>query len=71
MSKCPFWSNSTERVNCYSACPMNPLNNKEEVCPFTEHLVTNKISYKEIVQDDYSLEEEDNYRAILSSYGKL
>ena len=71
MSKCPFWSTRKERVNSYSECPMNPLNNKEEVCPFTENLVTTKISYKEIVQDDYSLEEEDNYREILSSYVKL
>lgn len=67
MSKCPFWSNKRERVNCYSECPMSPSNNNDELCPFTEHLVAEKINYKELSQDDYDYSNDD-YDLIISSY---
>lgn len=68
MSKCPFWSTKKEKVNCDNECPMSPSNNNDEVCPFTEHLVSDKISYKELVQDDYDYTEKDNFDLIISSY---
>lgn len=36
MSKCPFWSTSKEKVNCYSECPMNTIINESESCPFND-----------------------------------
>ena len=70
MSKCPFWSTNKERVNCYNECPMNPVKNNDEICPFTEHLVAEKISFKDIMQSDYQYSQEEEFDTLLSNYMK-
>ena len=44
MSKCPFWSSSKDRVNCYNECPMHNKINENELCPFKEYLNSSKTS---------------------------
>ncbi len=54
MSKCPFWSSKKEKVNCYNECPMYPVSKDDEVCPFIEHLNTNKVSINDFNDFEYS-----------------
>lgn len=64
MSKCPFWSTSKDRVNCYSDCPMHTIINESEVCPFKEFLPSsNKLSLADSLNDDlfYSQDRYINY----------
>lgn len=41
MSKCPFWSNAKENINCYNTCPMYSEDVEGETCPFKEFTGTN------------------------------
>lgn len=61
MSKCPFWSNSKERVECNIECPINTLSFDGGKCPFKEYLINTKFKYKDIIKEeyDYSTEEYD------------
>ena len=53
MSKCPFWSTSKERVNCYSECPMHSQSGEIEMCFFKEILPsTGKTSYEDSFSED-------------------
>ena len=53
MSKCPFWSTSKERVNCYSECPMYTISDENEICCFKEFLPTiGKSSFENNFNDD-------------------
>ena len=64
MSKCPFWSTNKERVNCYSECPINTINDENELCPFKEFLPSGtKLSLADNLNDDlfYSQERYSNY----------
>lgn len=68
MSKCPFWSSKKEKVNCSNDCPMSPEKNYNEVCPFVEHLVGEKIIFKEIINDDFMYSQDTNLDYIIPSY---
>ncbi len=67
MSKCPFWSTSKERVNCYNECPMHSLSDENEICFFKDLLPsTVKSSFENTFneelfysQDRYSSFDED------------
>ena len=61
MSKCPFWSTGMEKVECYKECPMNRFFSIEENCPFKEHLLNSKISFKGIEEYDYRFNEERGF----------
>ena len=54
MSKCPFWSTTSERVSCYNDCPMNPIVSEEEACPFKECASMGKINFKDIIDDNFA-----------------
>lgn len=69
MSKCPFWSKKNEKVVCYSDCPMHPTMNNEEICPFVELSTAIKITYNEIVEEDYGYEKEKLYDFAYSKLG--
>lgn len=66
MSKCPFWSTASEKVNCYKGCPMQLTDSIEELCVFKEHLVDNKVVFKEIVEEDFAYNYKENYEYNLS-----
>lgn len=69
MSKCPFWSNKREKVKCNSKCPMNPVNNNNEVCPFIEYLIGERVGFKDIVDENFAYsKEESNLEYIIPSY---
>lgn len=68
MSKCPFWSNKREKVGCYNECPMNPVNNNEDTCPFTEHLSLNKAMFKDIIDDDFAYSQDNKLDYLVNSY---
>ena len=57
MSKCPFWSTNKKTVDCYKECPMmiseNGKISDEDQCIFQECL-SNDMSFKDIIKDDYS-----------------
>lgn len=59
MSKCPFWSTASEKISCYSECPMSPSITLEEVCPFKEYASVNKINFKDIVDDNFAYSQEN------------
>lgn len=61
MSKCPFWSTPKEKVSCYKGCPMKASENSEELCVFKEHLVENKIVFKDIIEDDFAYNYKSSY----------
>lgn len=71
MSKCPFWSTGMQKVECYKECPMDGFFSIEENCPFKEHLVSSKISYKGIEEYDFgSIEENDFKLDFISEFTK-
>ena len=57
MSKCPFRSTNKKTVDCYKECPMmiseNGKISDEDQCIFQECL-SNDMSFKDIIKDDYS-----------------
>lgn len=61
MSKCPFWSTSKKKVNCYSECPMLD-NNEENECLFQEHISVDKIDFKDIIDYDYGYSKEEDFK---------
>ena len=61
MSKCPFWSTAKEKVNCYKGCPMQPNEESNELCVFKEHLMENKVIFKDIVEDDFAYSYKESY----------
>lgn len=65
MRKCPFWSTNNEKVNCYKECPMNPISNENEVCPFREVISLNKgVNFVDNMDEDlfYSQDRYLNYK---------
>lgn len=65
MGRCPFWSNSKEKINCYDECPMNITNNKNEICPFKEFTSNESvISFSNSLNDDvfYSQDRYSSYK---------
>lgn len=53
MRKCPFWSTSTDRVNCYNTCPMYLESGGISECPFMELLPSNnKVRFLENINED-------------------
>lgn len=59
MSKCPFWSSSNKRVNCYSDCPMYDTEDNSNECVFKEHITMDKIDFKDIVDYDLQYSKDD------------
>lgn len=58
MGRCPFWSTSKEKFQCYEECPMimgETIQAQEgEVCIFKECSLSSRINLKDIVKDDYN-----------------
>lgn len=58
MSKCPFWSDKKNKVDCYKECPMllseNEVMDEEEQCIFHACDLSTGISFKDIIKEDYS-----------------
>ena len=70
MSKCPFWSSRKENISCNKECPMNPIKNNNETCPFIEHLLTEKIVFKDVIDEEFAYSKDENLDYMISSYGK-
>ena len=47
---------------------MSPAQNNNEVCPFIEHLVGEKIIFKDILDDDFTYSQDTNLDYIIPSY---
>ena len=60
MSKCPFWSTGKKKVECYNECPMYAVKDEEE-CPFKEHLSSNKIDFKDIVEGNFAYSQGNDF----------
>lgn len=58
MSKCPFWSTTKEKVECYNECPIliSELYGGQngDKCIFHECTESNNMDFKEIIREDYS-----------------
>lgn len=61
MSKCPFWSTASTKINCYSECPLLEASYGEEGCVFKEHISIDKIDFKDIIDYDYELKRNISY----------
>ena len=57
MSRCPFWSTTREKVECYSECPILVGESSEwhdgEQCIFNECTELNSVNFRDIVKEDY------------------
>lgn len=56
MSRCPFWSTTKEKVECYSECPIKSESLKgqdDKLCIFNECSESSSIDFKEIMKEDY------------------
>lgn len=56
MSRCPFWSTTKEKVECYSECPIKSESLKgqdDKCCVFNECSESSSIDFKEIMKEDY------------------
>ncbi|WP_017211510.1 hypothetical protein [Clostridium beijerinckii] len=56
MSRCPFWSTTKEKVECYSECPIKSESLKgqdDKLCIFNECSEAGSIDFKEIMKEDY------------------
>jgi hypothetical protein len=52
MSKCPFWSTTKSRVECYNTCPLFETSEDDSSCVFKENIGLSKINYKEIEEEE-------------------
>lgn len=68
MSKCPFWSSKKEKISCSNECPMSPTKNQNEICPFVEHLVEDKVVFKGVIDDDFIYSQDTNLEYIIPTY---
>lgn len=68
MSKCPFWSSKREKISCDNECPMNPIKNNDEICPFVEYLSGEKIVFKDIIKDEFIYSQDTNFDYMVSGY---
>jgi hypothetical protein len=58
MSRCPFWSTTREKVECYRECPIFAGESSEgkygEQCIFHECTESSSVSFIDIIKEDYS-----------------
>jgi hypothetical protein len=58
MNKCPFWSTTRERVECYRECPVLTSESSGrqdgEQCIFSECAESSSVNFRDIIKDDYS-----------------
>lgn len=58
MGRCPFWSTTKEKFECYEECPMTMGDIRQgeeaELCIFNECSLSSRINFKDIVKDAYS-----------------
>jgi len=58
MSRCPFWSTTREKVECYRECPILIGESSEmqdgEHCIFNECTESSSLNLRDIIKDDYS-----------------
>ena len=47
---------------------MSPAKNHNEICPFVEHLVGEKVVFKEIIDDDFMYSQDTNLDYIIPAY---
>lgn len=58
MSRCPFWSDRKNKVDCYKECPMlrnediDEMNNEDQ-CIFKAFSSSEEINFKDIIKEDY------------------
>ena len=55
MSKCPFWSTTREKVECYRECPRCELSENKDVeqCIFNDCTESRNVNFNNIVKEDY------------------
>jgi len=57
MSKCPFWSNKKEKIECYRECPILVGDSSErqenEHCVFNECTESSNINFRDIMKEEY------------------
>ncbi|MCE5222553.1 MAG: hypothetical protein LLF98_15305 [Clostridium sp.] len=65
MSRCPFWSTTREKVECYRECPILIGESSEErdgeQCIFHECTESNSINFIGIIKEDSSFLNLDMY----------
>ena len=58
VSKCPFWSTTRDKVDCYKECPILGSEASElkegEQCIFYECTELRNVNFRDIIKDDYS-----------------
>lgn len=62
MSKCPFWSTTKKKVECHDTCPMNEVAKEESDCVFKAHLQLNKMSFKDIAENDIAYSQDTVFK---------
>lgn len=62
MSKCPFWSTTRNKVECYNTCPMYEVPDEESDCAFKANLQLNKINFKDIAEDDIAYSQDKVFK---------
>lgn len=57
MSKCPFWSTSKEKFECYKECPIlaSELGWQDSgKCIFSECTEPNNINFNDVLKEEYN-----------------
>ena len=56
MSKCPFWSTTREKVECYRECPICESSEDKSVdqCIFNDCTEARNANFADIIKEDYS-----------------
>jgi hypothetical protein len=56
MSKCPFWSTTREKVECYRECPICESSEGKDVdqCIFNDCTEARNANFADIIKEDYS-----------------
>lgn len=58
MSRCPFWSTTREKVECYSECPIfkseSSRGRDSSQCVFHDCSETSGVNFREIIKEEYS-----------------
>ena len=62
MSKCPFWSTTSKKVECYNTCPLFDSSVDESDCVFKESVQLNRINIKGIDEEDLTYSQEKAFK---------
>ncbi|MDQ0148515.1 hypothetical protein ACFO6R_01800 [Eubacterium multiforme] len=60
MRVCPFWSLTSEKVECNNECPMYPFENEGEECIFETYLYNVELNYTNLINEGmFDIDEDD------------